>query len=216
MMLKNDSYMGDCRNCLKASSIYKIIFLLMLLPLVGGCNSSDKSSSGSKSDSDLVSPEANEEHYQEIGAAIGLNFRHSIGADEMKNIVESVGGGAAFLDYDQDGFLDVYVTSGTWIKGFSKNDKPKELPENHLYHNLQDGTFEDVSHEAGVQGPWYSMGITVGDYNNDGYPDIYVSNYGPNTLYTNNGDGTFDNNTRSGKVGGGEKCSVGAVWLFEF
>lgn len=213
MMLKNDSYMIKNRNNLKVPSIYKIIFLSILFPLLGGCELNDKSSSVSKSDSDLISPLSNEEYYQEIGAAIGLNFTHSIGADEMKNIVESVGGGAAFLDYDQDGFLDVYVTSGTWIKGFSKNDKPKELTENHLYHNLQNGTFEDVSHKAGVQGPWYSMGITVGDFNNDGYPDIYVSNYGPNTLYKNNGDGTFDNSTATGKVGGGEKCSVGAVWL---
>ena len=213
MMLKNDSYMSKIRNYLKASSIYKIIFLFILFPLLGGCDLSDKSSSASKSDADLISPESNEEYYQEIGAAIGLDFKHSIGADEMKNIVESVGGGAAFLDYDQDGFLDVYVTSGTWLKGFSKSDQPKELPENHLYHNLQDGTFEDVSHKAGVQGPWYSMGITVGDFNNDGFPDIYISNYGSNTLYKNKGNGTFDNITTTGKVGGGEKCSVGAVWL---
>jgi hypothetical protein len=213
MMLKNDSYMREIRNYLNVSSIYKISSLFILLPLLGGCDLSDKASSASKSDADLISPVSNEEYYQEIGAAIGLNFTHSIGADEMKNIVESVGGGAAFLDYDQDGFLDVYVTSGTWLKGFSKNDKPKELPENHLYRNLQNGTFEDVSHKAGVQGPWYSMGITVGDFNNDGYPDIYISNYGPNTLYKNNGNGTFDNSTTTGKVGGGEKCSVGAVWL---
>jgi len=212
-MLKNDSYMSENRNYHKVFSIYKIVFLFILFPLLGSCDLSDKSSSASKSGADLISPVSNEEYYQEIGAAIGLNFTHSIGADEMKNIVESVGGGAAFLDYDQDGFLDVYVTSGTWIKGFSKNDKPEELPENHLYHNLQDGTFEDVSHKAGVQGPWFSMGITVGDYNNDGYPDIYISNYGPNTLYTNKGDGTFENSTTTAKVGGGKKCSVGAVWL---
>ena len=86
MMLKNDSYMSEIRNSLKASSIYKIIFLFILFPLLGGCDLSDKSSSASKSDASLISPESNEEYYQEIGAAIGLDFKHSIGADEMKNI----------------------------------------------------------------------------------------------------------------------------------
>jgi hypothetical protein len=156
---------------------------------------------------------ANDDFFQEIGQEIGLDFVHSIGADNMKNIVESVGGGAAFLDYDNDGFIDIYTCSGTWVEGFSKSEKPKKLPENRLYRNQQDGTFVDVTKKAGVGGPWYSMGITVGDFNNDGYPDIYVSNYGPNTLYKNNGNGTFTNITKRAKVGGGTECSVGAVWL---
>jgi len=159
------------------------------------------------------SPLANNDFFQEIGQEIGLDFVHSIGAKEMTNIVESVGGGAAFLDYDQDGFIDIYTCSGTWLKGFSKSEKPSNASTNHLYHNLKDGTFEEVTEKAGVGGPWYSMGVTVGDFNNDGFPDIYVSNYGPNTLYKNNGDGTFADITKSAKVGGGKECSVGVVWL---
>lgn len=189
------------------------IFLYISLLVFSGCNLNNKSSSKSKSKIVHTSPEANNDFFQEIGEDIGLDFVHSIGADQMKNIVESVGGGAAFLDYDQDGYIDIYTSSGTWIEGFSKCEKPEELPGNHLYRNLQNGTFEDVTKKSGVGDPWYSLGITVGDFNNDGFPDIYVSNYGPNTLYKNNGNGTFSDITKPAMVGGGKACSVGAVWL---
>ena len=143
-----------------------------------------------------------------------MDFVHSIGDNELTNIVESSGAGAAFLDYDQDGYIDLYVCSGTWLKGLSSGEKPDIMPENHLYRNRGDGTFEDVTRKAGVGGPWYSMGVTVGDYNNDGYPDLYVSNYGTNVLYKNNGNGTFTDVTNHARVGGGEnEFSVGAVWL---
>jgi len=205
--------MTDIRRFFNMIKAYPYPLLVTLFLLLYGCNLGDKSSQASFDQNNFSPPEANDDFYQEIGQEIGLTFKHSIGAAEMQNIIESVGGGAAFLDYDQDGFMDIYVTSGTWIKGFSKSDQPKVLPENRLYHNRQNGTFEEVTQKAGVQGPWYSMGITVGDFNNDGFPDIYVSNYGPNTLYQNNGDGTFKNITTTSKTGGGERCSVGAVWL---
>lgn len=185
----------------------------VLLFILTSCNLKDKSSPKTPIQTVNKPPTKNDDFFQEIGQEIGLNFVHSIGADQMKNIVESIGGGAAFLDFDQDGYIDIYTCSGTWIEGFSKNKKPKKLPENHLYHNQKDGTFEDVSEKAKVNGPWYSMGITVGDYNNDGYPDIYVSNYGPNTLYKNNGNGTFTNVSQPAMVAGGKECSVGATWL---
>lgn len=191
---------------------YIISFFVVLL-ILSSCNSDNKSTSKTSNQTVHEIPVANDDFFQEIGQEIGLDFVHSIGADNMKNIVESVGGGAAFLDYDNDGFIDIYTCSGTWVEGFSKSEKPKKLPENRLYRNQQDGTFVDVTKKAGVGGPWYSMGITVGDFNNDGYPDIYVSNYGPNTLYKNNGNGTFTNITKRAKVGGGTECSVGAVWL---
>ena len=186
-------------------------FLVIIL-LIAGCNFSDKTDH-SDTAKVSVSPIPNDEYFQEIGEDIGLNFVHSIGASEMENIIESVGGGAAFIDYDQDGFMDVYICSGSWLEGFSKTKPKATNPHNHLYRNLQNGTFKEVSKEAGVDGPWYSMGITVGDINNDGYPDIYLSNYGKNTLYLNNGDGTFKDITDKAGAGGGEQCSVGAVWL---
>ena len=191
------------------SKYKQVLFLFGFSLFLIGCQSNSKSPSKTA----YKSPLANNDYFQEIGQEIGLDFVHSIGAKEMTNIVESVGGGAAFLDYDQDGFIDIYTCSGTWLKGFSKSEKPSNASTNHLYHNLKDGTFEEVTEKAGVGGPWYSMGVTVGDFNNDGFPDIYVSNYGPNTLYKNNGDGTFADITKSAKVGGGKECSVGVVWL---
>ncbi|MCA0930888.1 CRTAC1 family protein [Lutimonas saemankumensis] len=154
-----------------------------------------------------------QDFYQEIAKDIGLDFVHSIGAAEMENIVESVGGGAAFLDYDQDGFMDIFTCSGTWVEGFSKT-KPKNTEgHNHLYKNLGNGTFEDVSEEAGINKSFYSMGITVGDINNDDFPDIFLSNHGKNTLYLNLGDGSFKDVSSKAAVEGGEQCSVGAVWF---
>ena len=187
-------------------------FFMGIILLFTGCNFEDKAGM-SQSKALLKAPEPNDDYFQEIGEAVGLDFVHSIGAAEMENIIESVGGGAAFLDYDQDGFMDIFVCSGTWVEDFSKT-KPKESNlHSHLYKNLQNGTFKEVSKEAGVDAPLYSMGITVGDIDNDGFPDIFLSNYGNNTLYHNRGDGTFKDITDTSGVGGGKKCSVGAVWL---
>jgi hypothetical protein len=107
----------------------------------------------------------------------------------------------------------LYICSGTWLEGLSDGPKPADPPGNHLYRNRQDGTFEDVTKKAGVGGPWYTMGATVGDFNNDGYPDLYLSNYGPNVLLKNNGNGTFSDVTKRANVAGGDEFSVGAVWL---
>ena len=187
-----------------------ILFFFLIIQL--GCQSNN--GSGSKSQKSFTPPPPNGDYFQEIGKEIGIDFVHSIGDKELSNIVESSGAGAAFLDYDQDGFIDLYVCNGTWLKGVSSGEKPDVLPENHLYHNNGNGTFEDVTEHAGVGGPWYSMGVTVGDFNNDGFPDLFVSNYGTNVLYKNNGDGTFDDITKHAKVGGKENdFSVGAVWL---
>jgi enediyne biosynthesis protein E4 len=186
------------------------IFTSLFLLTFSSCHS-DKSSQ-QKPVASVPAP--NEDYFQEIGKEIGIDFVHSIGDKELSNIVQSSGAGAAFLDYDQDGYIDLYVCNGTWVKGLSKSEKPDIMPENHLYRNLGNGTFEDVTKKAGVGGPWYSMGVTIGDYNNDGFPDIYVSNYGVNVLYKNNGNGTFSDVTKKAKVGGSEKdFSVGAVWF---
>jgi hypothetical protein len=191
---------------------YLLYFFFFLLALAG-IQSCKGPSSGTEKHLSLTAPSATDDYFQEIGLEIGLDFVNSIGEEHLNNIIESVGGGAAFLDYDQDGFLDIYICNGTWVEGFSQDPKPEKLPENHLYHNLGNGTYEDVTGKAGVGGPFFSMGITVGDFNNDGYPDIFLSNYGPNVLYKNNGNGTFSDVTRRAGVSGGNECSVGAVWL---
>jgi hypothetical protein len=188
------------------------IFLFILFLAFNGCQSNNSSSRSPKQISVSV-PAATDDYFQEIGQQIGVNFVQSIGDNDLTNIIFSSGGGAAFLDYDQDGFIDIYACSGTWLEGVSKMEKPAELPGNHLYRNKGDGTYEDITKKAGVGGPWYSMGAAVGDYNNDGYPDIFISNYGPNVLLRNNGNGTFTDVTRRANVSGGKECSVGAAWL---
>ncbi|MDP3314029.1 CRTAC1 family protein [Lutibacter sp.] len=195
------------------SKIKIFIFILIISSGFLGCNFSNKSASSSEN-LNLSVPDSNNEFFQEIGQSIGLNFIHSIGSKEMDNIIESVGGGTAFLDFDQDGFIDIFMCSGTWIEGFSDGDKPDNLPVNRLYRNLKNGTFEDVTEKAKLNIPMYSLGSTIGDYNNDGYPDIFISNYGINALFKNNGNGTFENVTKNAKIGGGKnECSVGAVWF---
>ncbi len=199
-------------SCRKGNTVLLLMLFAFMITLAG-CKFSKKTVSKSVKNSTASLPAPNGDFFQEIGPQIGINCIHSIGEKDLNNIIESVGGGAAFLDYDQDGFIDMYVCSGTWIKGFSKGEKPEVIPHNHLYRNLGNGTFEDVTEKAGVGGNWYSMGVSAADYNNDGYPDIFLSNYGANVLLKNNGDGTFTDVTKHANVAGGDKCSIGGVWL---
>ncbi len=185
------------------------IIILLLIILAIACKS-DKKTSQKQALKSL--PEANGDYFQDITDYSGIDFIHTIGDDHLSNIIESDGGGAAFLDFDQDGYIDLYVCNGAYIEGFSEGEKPDKAYINHIYKNLQNGTFEDVTSKAGVGNTGYGMGVTVGDFNNDGYPDIYVSNYGPNVLYRNNGNGTFTDITEKAGVGG-NACSVGAVWF---
>ena len=188
---------------------FTISALSIILFSLSACQSNNKSSgNGSAS-----VPAADSNFFQEVEDGIGLHFVQSIGSEELTNIIQSSGGGAVFLDYDKDGFIDIFACSGTWVEGLCKGEKPSVIPSSHLYHNLGNGRFEDVTEKSGVKGPWYTLGATVGDFNNDGYPDIYLSNYGPNVLLRNNGNGTFSDVTKKAGVAGGKKCSVGATWI---
>lgn len=180
--------------------------------LIMGCQSREGGSSRTGTGAEPTVPESNGDFFQKISPDLGVDFKHSIGDHHLDNLVESVGGGAVFLDYDQDGFLDLYVSNGSYTENLSEGEKPEGNPVNRLYRNLQDGTFTDVTEEAGVGHAGYGMGMTVGDLDNDGYPDIYVTNYGPNVLYLNNGNGTYRDISRQAGVAGND-CSVGAVWL---
>jgi len=144
-----------------------------------------------------------------------VDFILDNGTTPDKPIIDSVLGGVAVFDYDNDGFLDIFFTNGARIPSLEK-DGP--LFFNRLYRNNRDGTFTDVSERAGVLGAGYSMGVAAADYDNDGWTDLYVTGINRNFLYHNNGDGTFTDVTeRAGVPGadanGNKLWSVGAAWL---
>src|SRR5208337_3460773 len=115
------------------------------------------------------------------------------GVDNKSYIIEAKGSGIAFFDYDQDGWLDIYLTNGnrlntTWAQG--------QAPTSHLYHNNRDGTFTDVTAKSGLARTGWQTGVCVGDYDNDGWDDLFCCFWGHNVLFHNNGDGTFTDVTR--------------------
>jgi len=123
----------------------------------------------------------------------GIEAKHSFGDFSLSNIVEGTGAGAMFCDYDGDGWLDIYLVNGCWLKDVNDN-RGRELRgklANRLYRNDGDGTFVDVTVQAGVGDQGYGVGCSAADFDADGDLDLYVLNYGPNVLYRNNGDGTF-------------------------
>jgi hypothetical protein len=135
-------------------------------------------------------------------------FRHRSGSPEKSTIIEAPGSGVALIDYDNDGWLDIYLLNGSTVAA-TKGDEP--APRAVLFHNNHDGTFTDVTEKAGVSNDRWGFGVAVADYDNDGWPDIYVSNYGKNRLYHNNHDGTFtDVAEKAGVALGG--WSTGATW----
>lgn len=136
----------------------------------------------------------------------GINFTHT-SAPEKKYIVESMSGGVLLIDYDRDGFLDVYFTNAPTVEMALKKEKSKSL----LYRNNGSGSFTDATDKAGVGFPGYAMGGAVGDFNNDGFPDMYVTCLGGNVLYQNNGDGTFSDVTKKAGVADG-RWSAGAAF----
>jgi len=133
--------------------------------------------------------------FTDVTEAAGIKFKHSLGDFEMSNIAEATGPGGCFFDYDNDGFMDIYFVNGRWHPDISDNRgrSLKGKLKNVLYHNNGDGTFTDVTEKAGVGGydDSYGMAASAADYDNDGYLDLFVCNYGKCILYHNNHDGTF-------------------------
>jgi len=146
-----------------------------------------------------------------------VDFTQQSSATASKYLLETMGGGVALFDYDNDGRLDIFFTNGAKIEDVMPDGKlpDKSDPKfwNRLYHQNADGTFTDVTERAGLSGMshgYYSMGVAVGDYDNDGFEDIYVTGYGGNILYHNNGNGTFTDVTKKAGVGaGGWSASAG-------
>ena len=146
----------------------------------------------------------------DVTGQTGIGFVHTDGGSGMRYIMEAMSAGVATFDYDGDGLIDVYFVNGAPLKGTKVNGPP---PRNALYRNLGGFRFEDVTDKAGVGDTGHGLGVAVADYDNDGYPDIYVSNFGPNVLYRNHGDGTFREVTRAAGVDRGNKVGAGVCFL---
>ena len=147
--------------------------------------------------------------FQDITKSAGLSgWKHTMGTPDTKFIVEANGSGVALLDYDNDGWLDIYLVNGSTFRALDGKEKP---PQAALFHNNHDGTFTDVTIKAGVTNDRWGFGVSIADYDNDGWPDIFVGNYGKNRLYHNNHDGTFTDGAEKAGVTLGN-WSTGSAW----
>jgi len=185
--------------------IVVFLFLFLLLPATHlSCSrrsdtdltdsTTGKRASSTETDADSAqSPEM----FREVQHEIGLEFRHLNGGTGEKYFIEVMGPGGGFFDFDRDGWQDIYLVQS----GPLPESDNRETAANRLLRNDRHGSFIDVTASSGAGDTGYGMGCCFGDYNNDGFPDIYVTNFGPNQLYRNNGDGTFSNVTGEAGVG---------------
>src|SRR6202158_4081618 len=146
--------------------------------------------------------------FRDVTQQVGIRFVHNNGAFDKKFLPETMGPGVAFIDYDNDGWPDIFIVNGMdWQGHVKKHSTPK------LYHNNHDGTFTDVTHKAGLDVEMFGMGMAVGDYDNDGYDDLFVTAYGQNRLFHNNNDGTFTDVTKGAGLLGPKEFSTSAAWV---
>lgn len=146
--------------------------------------------------------------FRDVTQQAGIHFVHNNAAFGKKYLPETMGPGVAFIDYDNDGWQDIFVVNGMdWPGHTQKHTTPK------LYHNNHDGTFTDVTHKAGLDVELFGMGVAVGDYDNDGFDDLFVTAMGQSYLFHNNGNGTFADVTQKTGLAGPQEFSTSAAWV---
>jgi hypothetical protein len=183
------------RRVLHQPAHWMFVMLALAGLLLAGLKVAGQSAT-SKNSSSSVLPT-----FEDVTDKARINFRHSFGEKKLSSMLEATGSGCAWIDYNNDGYLDLYTVSGRYLEGVTKFSKPDGMDAtNHLYRNNGDGTFSDVTAEAGVPGRGFGIGVTVGDYDNDGFEDIYVTNWNSSILYHNNGNGTFSDVTERAGV----------------
>jgi enediyne biosynthesis protein E4 len=151
--------------------------------------------------------------FVDVAAKAGIIVRNVNGSvDSKRYIIEATGSGVAILDYDRDGWPDIFLVNGTTLPNDTAN--PKEKPTSHLFHNNHDGTFTDVTAHAGLTSTSWGQGVCVGDYDNDGFDDLYVTAYGKNRLFHNQGNGTFKEIAeQAGVAGTGKEWGTGCAFV---
>ncbi len=206
----NDSFWNPPQGGDTAFLGFAVLCAIVFVASVSSIGGADKSRATNTVDS------AAPGRFVEISQRLGVNFQHQASHTSKKYLPETMGSGVALFDYDNDGRLDIFFVNGAPLSDPTpKGTIPQKTGPKYgsrLYHQKADGTFEDVTEKAGLQGTGYGMGVAVGDYDNDGYEDLYVTAYGGNKLYHNNGDGTFSDVTAKAGVGG-SGWSTSAAWV---
>jgi hypothetical protein len=189
-----------------------ILLLLFSFPLaLASASPQDKTTKAQPTTQPLA-------YFSDVAKRAGLTMMNTFGGVTTKKyIIETTGTGVAIFDADNDGWLDIFIVNGTKLDDTAvKNASAKttDAPSNHLYHNNRDGTFTDITQKAGLLHTGWGQGVCVGDYDNDGFEDLYVTYYGKNVLYHNNGDGTFtDVSEKSGVAGSGKAWGTGCAFV---
>jgi enediyne biosynthesis protein E4 len=148
--------------------------------------------------------------FTDVTASAGIRWKHTSGESRDRLLIEAMGGGVAFVDFDNDGLLDIFLVTG----GETPHGKSAAPPRNALYRNLGNGKFEEVAAKAGVDRiPFYGMGVAAADYDNDGFQDLYVTGYPASALFHNNRDGTFTDVTEKAGVKNAGKFAASAAWI---
>jgi enediyne biosynthesis protein E4 len=194
------------------SSIILCFLCVLLVSIASAQTKTAEDVTSSEPASTIASPGT----FVDITAKSHLLFNGQASHTPTKYLIETMGSGVALFDYDNDGLLDIFFVNGAPLSSKTpKGTIPQKTDSkywNRLFHQKKDGTFEDVTEKAGLQGIGYGMGVAVGDYDNDGYEDLYVTGYGGNRLYHNNGNGTFTDVTERSSTGGGG-WSTSAAWV---